>query len=530
MLLWAAVGFVFVLGCVNIGGMLLARASGRVGEIATRLALGAPFSRIVRQLLIESTLLGLLGGLAGALAGWAALAGLREFGAMTFSFLETVTLDGRVLAATLALTLIAGIAFGLAPAWQATRVDLRSAQSGSRGVAGRKRFISLGALVGGQVALTVPLLFGAGLFLHTFLHLWNLNPGFDPDHVLTAKFSLQDARYQTAAQMSQFYEKVFVRLHETPGIEAAAVALSLPYERALNDGVNLPGVERAVITNLTYITPEYFTAFRIPLLRGRAFSAADSVESTKVCIVNQAFVKRYFKNGDALGQPLSDGVIVGIAGDVLEGRAGWGDAGPVAAMPEVYIPATQTYAVSLLHTFLSPSWIVRSSLDGAQVAKAIEDATRSADPMLPMASFRSVRDVKSASLTFQRFLAAVASTIAALAMVLSAMGIYGLISNLVTERTRELGIRMALGSGVSQAIQVALRPGLLWVLCGVAVGTAAALGLERFLKSFLWGVQPGDPITLIGVGLGLLLATALASLIPASRIARLNPADTLRSE
>jgi predicted permease len=530
MLLWAAVGFVFVLGCVNIGGMLLARASGRVGEIATRLALGAPFSRIVRQLLIESTLLGLLGGLAGALAGWAALAGLREFGAMTFSFLETVTLDGRVLAATLALTLIAGIAFGLAPAWQATRVDLRSAQSGSRGVAGRKRFISLGALVGGQVALTVPLLFGAGLFLHTFLHLWNLNPGFDPDHVLTAKFSLQDARYQTAAQMSQFYEKVFVRLHETPGIEAAAVALSLPYERALNDGVNLPGVERAVITNLTYITPEYFTAFRIPLLRGRAFTPADSVESAKVCIVNQAFVKRYFKNGDALGQPLSDGVIVGIAGDVLEGRAGWGDAGPVAAMPEVYIPATQTYAVSLLHTFLSPSWIVRSSLDGAQVAKAIEDATRSADPMLPMASFRSVRDVKSASLTFQRFLAAVASTIAALAMVLSAMGIYGLISNLVTERTRELGIRMALGSGVGRAIGVALRPGLVWVLCGVAVGTAAALGFERFLKSFLWGVQPGDPITLIGVGLGLLLATALASLIPASRIARLNPADTLRSE
>jgi predicted permease len=530
MLLWAAVGFVFVLGCVNIGGMLLARASGRVGEIATRLALGAPFSRIVRQLLIESTLLGLLGGFAGGFAGWAALAGLREFGAMTFSFLETVTLDGRVLAATLALTLIAGIAFGLAPAWQATRVDLRSAQSGSRGVAGRKRFISLGALVGGQVALTVPLLFGAGLFLHTFLHLWNLNPGFDPDHVLTAKFSLQDARYQTAAQMSQFYEKVFVRLHETPGIEAAAVALSLPYERALNDGVNLPGVERAVITNLTYITPEYFTAFRIPLLRGRAFTPADSVESAKVCIVNQAFVKRYFKNGDALGQPLSDGVIVGIAGDVLEGRAGWGDAGPVAAMPEVYIPATQTYAVSLLHTFLSPSWIVRSSLDGAQVAKAIEDATRSADPMLPMASFRSVRDVKSASLTFQRFLAAVASTIAALAMLLSAMGIYGLISNLVTERTKELGIRMALGSGVGRAIGVALRPGLVWVLCGLAVGAAAALGFERFLKSFLWGVQPGDPITLIGVGLGLLLATALASLIPASRIARLNPADTLRSE
>jgi predicted permease len=531
MLLWSAVALVFVLGCVNIGGMLLARASGRVGEIATRLALGAPFSRIVRQLLIESSLLGLLGGFCGAFAGWAALAGLRTLGAMTFSFLETVELDWRVLAATLVLTLIAGIAFGLAPAWQATRVDLRSAQSGSRGVAGRKRFISLGALVGGQVALTVPLLFGAGLFVHTFLHLWNLNPGFDPDHVLTAKFSLLDARYRTAAQMTQFYDKVFARLHETPGIEAAAVAVSLPYERALNDGVKIPGRDRMVITNLTYVTPEYFTAFRIPLLRGRAFTTADSVESAKVCIVNQAFVRRYFKNGDALGQPLSDGMIVGIAGDVMEARAGWGDAGPVAAVPEVYIPATQVGVdLTMLHTWLSPSWIVRSSLDGAQVAKAIEEATRSADPLLPMASFRSVRDVKSASLTFQRFLAAVAGTIAALAMLLSAMGIYGLISNLVTERTRELGIRMALGSGVGRAIQVALRPGLIWVLCGVSVGALAALGFERFLKSFLWGVQPGDPVTLIGVGVGLLLATALASLIPASRIARLNPADTLRSE
>jgi predicted permease len=530
MLLWAAVAFVFVLGCVNIGGMLLARASGRVGEIATRLALGAPFSRIVRQLLIESTTLGLLGGLAGAVTGWGGLAALRDFGALTFPFLETVTLDWRVLAATLVLTLVAGIAFGLAPAWQATRVDLRSAQSGSRGVAGRKRFLSLGALVGGQVALTVPLLFGAGLFLHTFLHLWNLDPGFDPNHVLTAKFSLQDARYNTAAQMMRLYDKVLARLHEMPGIEAAAVAISLPYERAVNNNIAIPGMERKALTNVTYVTPEYFTAFRIPLLRGRAFTAADSIESAKVVIVNQTFVRRYFKNGDALGQPLMSGVIIGVVGDVLEARAGWGDSGPVAAVPEVYIPATQAAGLTMWHTWFSPSWIVRSSLEGPQVARAIEDATRSADPMLPMAAFRSVRDLKTNALTFERFLAVLAGTIAGLAMVLSAMGIYGLISNLVTERTRELGIRMALGSGVGRAIQVALKPGLVWVFCGVALGATAALGFERYLKSFLWGVQPGDPMTLLGVGGGLLLATALASLIPASRIARLNPADTLRSE
>jgi len=533
MLLWAAVGFVFVLGCVNIGGMLLARASGRVGEIATRVALGAPFTRIVRQLLIESTMLGLLGGTAGAAVGWGALAGLREFGAQTFPFLETVELDWRVLAATLLLTLVAGIAFGIAPAWQATRVDLRSAQSGSRGVAGRKRFISLGALVGGQVALTVPLLFGAGLFLHTFLHLWNLNPGFDPNQVMFARFSLEDARYKTAAKMNQLYDKAIARLHETPGIEAVAVSLTLPYERALNEGVRIGGSGRFEATNMTYVTPEFFTALRIPLLKGRVFSEADGPDSANVAVVNQSFVRRYIQNGEALGQSLkiegSTRVIVGIVGDALDKRAGWGNYGPIAQIPMVYTPAAQFGGMGV-HIWFSPKWVVRSSLEGAQIVKAIEDATRAADPLLPMAAFKSVRDLKEEALVFQRFLAVLAGTIAALAMMLSVIGIYGLISNLVTERTKELGIRMALGSGVGRAIRVALWPGLLWVLGGVVVGSVVAVGFERFLKSYLFGVQPGDPLTLAGVGLGLLVATAIASLIPATRIARLNPADTLRSE
>lgn len=531
-LLWAAVGLVFLLGCVNIGGMLLARASGRIGEIATRLALGAQFSRIVRQLLIESTTLGLLGGVAGIAVGWGALAGLKAFGAFTFPFLETVAPDWRVLAGTILLTLLAGILFGLAPAWQATRVDLRSAQSGTRTVAGRKRFLSLGALAGGQVALTVPLLFSAGLLLRTLLFLWNMNPGFDPDHVLSARFSMQDVRYSTSVKMNQFYTKVLTRLHETPGIEAAAVSLTLPYERGLNIGVKLPGTERSVTTNMTYVSPEFFTALRIPILRGRAFSALDSAASTKVVIVNQAFVKRYFKNGDILGQPLSAGIVVGIAGNVLEARAGWGNFGPLGQVPMVYVPATQAAdkMLATIHTWFSPKWIVRSSLDSSRLSKAIEDATRSVDPLLPMAEFQSIRDLKADALTFQRFVAALTGTIAALAMVLSAMGIYGLVSNLVIERTKELGIRMALGSSVSSAVKIALQPGLIWVLSGFAVGMAAALGLERFLKSFLWGVQPADPLTLAGVGLMLLVATVLASLVPASRIVRLNPADTLRGE
>ncbi len=343
-----------------------------------------------------------------------------------------------------------------------------------------------------------------------------------------------DARYKTAVQMNQLYDKAILRLQETPGIEAAAVSLTLPYERALNTGVRIAGDPNYKTTNATYVTPQFFTVLRIPLLQGRGFTPSDGPDSAQVAIVNQAFVKRFIKNGEALGQTLSMGktptLIVGLVGDVLDKRAGWGDFGPLAQIPMVYIPATQFNGLQMIHTWFSPKWVVRSSLDGPQIVKAIDEATRSADPLLPMAAFQSVRDLKTSALTFQRFLAVLAGTLAALAMVLSGMGIYGLISNLVNERTKELGIRMALGSGIGEAMNVALRPGLLWVGGGVLAGTAAALGLERFLKSFIWGIQPADPLTLAGVGAGLILATALASLIPALRIARLNPADTLRSE
>ena len=538
MALWAAVAFVFVLGCVNIGGMLLARASGRVGEIATRLALGAPLARIARQLLVESAVLGTLGGVAGVAVGWAALAALRGLGANVFPFVKTADLDWRVLLATLGLTLLAGIAFGLVPAWQASRVDLRAAYSGTRGVAGRRRFIPMGALAGGQVALAVPLLIGAGLLLHTFLYLWNLNPGFDPNHVMTAQFSLEDARYSTPRKMNQLFDKALQRLHETPGIEAAAVTLNLPYERGLNMPVRLPGQDqnqRPAITNLTYVTPEYFAVLRVPLLQGRLFTAADGPSSAPVAIVNDAFVKRYFKGVMPLGQVLRLGSlpaaeIAGVVGDV-EQRPGFGNYGPLGLVPAVYVPAAQTTADLLgVHIWFSPSWIVRSSLPANRVIAAIESATRSADPLLPMAAFRPVRDLKLESLSFQWFFAALAGAIAGLAMLLSGLGIYGLTANLVAERTRELGIRMALGSTVGQAVRTALMPGLAWVLAGAVAGGGAALMLAKFLRSFLWGVQPSDAATLAAVAVGLLAATLLASVIPALRIARLNPADTLRAE
>lgn len=534
MILWAAVGAVFVLGCVNIAGMLLARSTGRAGEIATRLALGAPIGRIVRQLLAESLVMGLLGGVAGVAVGWAGLQGLKYLGADLFSFLKVVEFDWRMPVVALVLTLLAGMGFGLVPAWQSAHMDLRSAQAGLRTVAGKRRFISLGGLVGGQVALTVPLLIGAGLLLRTFLFLWNLNPGFDTNHLLTARFSMSDARY-TASKMNQYYDTVIGRLHEIPGIEAAAVSLNLPYERGLNDGLRLAGDTRFKITDLTYVTPEYFTTMRIPLFQGRVISTADGPDSAKVAVVNQALVDLYFSGRPVIGESVriegKQWVIVGVVGNVQQ-KPGWGAYGPLGQIPAVYIPAAQTSDgfLQVVHTWFSPNWIVRSRLADEQVKAAIGIAAHSADPLVPMAEFRSVNDLKLSSLKSQRFLASLVDVLAGLAILLATLGIYGLISNLVAERTRELGIRLALGSTAGKAVWTALRPGLLWVSGGVLVGTGVALGLERMLRSFTFGVQAADPVTLAGVGAGLILATLLASFFPAARIVRLNPADTLRAE
>ena len=534
LILWAAVIAVFVLGCVNIGGMFLARSSGRASEIATRLALGARVGRVVRQLLVECLVMGSLGGLLGIGAGWAGLQALKLLGGESFPFLKVVEFDWRVLAAAVILTLLAVIGFGLTPAWQSARIDLRTAQSGARTVAGRKRYLSLGGVVGAQVALTVPLLVGAGLLLRTFLHLWNLNSGFDPNHLLTARFSLADSRY-TSARMNQYYEQVIARLHQIPGIEAAAVSLNLPYERGLNDGLRVAGDSRFKITDLAYVTPEYFTAMRIPLFQGREFTAADGPNSAGVAVVNQALADLYFSGKVVVGESVriegKQWQIVGMVGNVQQ-KPGWGNYGPLGQIPAVYIPAAQTgdRFLQMVHTWFSPNFIVRSPLSGGEIRTALESAARSADQLLPMAEFRSVADLKLASLRDQRFLAFMVDAIGALAILLTTLGIYGLAANLAAERTRELGIRLALGSPRGDAVWSVLRPCLLWVFCGVLTGTAAAVWFERFLRSFLFGIKPADPITLAAVGSGIILATAVAALVPAFRIIRLNPADTLRSE
>jgi predicted permease len=541
-ILWAAVGLVLLIGCVNIAGLLLARAAGRTRELATRMALGSGRAALIRQLLAESILLGICGGAAGALLGWLGVKALKLLAEDSLNVWQTIDLSWRVLGATAGASLAAGILFGIYPALVASRLEIRAALGeAGRGVAGGRNPWPRRLLVAGEVALGVVLLVGAGLLIRTFAHLQGLNPGFDAGHVITAQLSLQDARYTTSARVNRLFDQGIERIRELPGVESAAVTLTLPYEQALNDGFRrLDGKHvdtESQITNFFYITPEYFRVLRIPLLRGRVFSVADNSTTAPVAVVSEAFVKMYLRDDDPLGRHLDMGgrdhrEIVGVVGDIQQ-KSGWGENfGPVAAMPDIYVPATQTddKSLQLLHTWFTPSWIVRTAGSPEGIIPGMQRALAAVDPQLPFAGFHSMEDVRFRALAEQRLEAALLGALAGLALLLAAVGIYGLIANSVAERTREMGIRLALGATVPQAMRAVALPGVVLALAGVACGSVLAGFASRLLRHLVWGVRPGDPATFIGVAIVLLAVAAAASFLPALRVTRLNPAETLRQE
>ena len=542
LILWAAVGLVLLIGCVNIAGLLLARAAGRTREMATRMALGSGRAALVRQLLAESLLLGLCGGAAGAALGWLGVKALKLLTPESLNVWQTVALDWRVLAATGCASIAAGILFGLYPALAASRLEIRAALGeAGRGVAGGRNPWPRRLLVASEVALGVVLLVGAGLLIRTFTHLRGLNPGFDAHNTIAAQLSLQDARYATNARVNRLFDQSLARIRELPGVESAAVTISLPYERALNGGFKrLDGrhVDKEwQIANMFYVTPEYFRVLRIPVLRGRVFTAADSRTAAPTMVVSEAFVKMYLRDDDPLGRHVDFGgggrrEIVGVVGDIQQ-KSGWGeDFGPVAPMPDIYIPATQVddKFMQLVHTWFSPSWIVRTSGPAQGTIAGMQRAIQAVDPLLPFAGFHSMEDIRYRALAQERFQAVLLGALAGLALLLAAVGIYGLIANSVAERTRELGIRLALGATVPQAIRAVALPGVALALAGVVVGSVLAGFASQLLRHLVWGVRPGDPLTFVAVGLGLLGVAAGASFLPALRVTRLNPAETLRQE
>ena len=550
LMMWAAVAIVLLIGCVNIASLLLARAAGRAREIATRMSLGSGRAAVLRQMLTESLVLAILGGLVGIGLGYLGLQVLEHLGKESLGLTpsgeagnlwQRVGLDYRVLAMTTLVSLLTSLLFGLFPAIQASRLDIRAglAEGGGRGAAGARNRWPRRILVVCEVALGVVLLVGAGLFIRTFAYLRGLNPGFDPANVLTAKLSLQDARYTTAERMNKLFNESLARIQELPGVESAAIGLSLPYERGLNmgfarmDGPNVDG--KFHITDLSYVTPDYFRALRIPLLEGRAFALSDGPDAARVAIVNEAFAKRYLPEQEPVGSHLKSGnearVVVGVVGSVQQ-KSGWGGLGPIAPIPTIYIPAAQTQDrfLEVVHTWFSPAWVVRSRGANAGIGGEMQRSVAAIDPLLPFAGFRTMLDVRSRSYADQRFQTTLMSMLAGLALLLAAVGIYGLIANSVVERTRELGIRMALGATVSQAIRTVALPGIALTLGGVAAGSLLALGSVKMLRHLVWGVRTNDPATFFGVALVLIVVAGAASYIPALRIARLNPAETLRNE
>jgi predicted permease len=541
LILLAAVAFVLLIGCVNIAALLLARAAGRARELATRMALGCGRAALIRQLLCESVLLGLFGGAAGAFLGWLGVKALNLLAQDGLNVWQTIDLNWRVLAATGAASLLAGMLFGLYPALVASRFEIRAALGeAGRGVAGSRNPWPRRLLVVSEVAMGMVLLVGAGLLIRTFAHLQGLNPGFDAQGVITAGLSLQDARYATSDQVNRLFDQTLTRIRELPGVESAAVVLSLPYEQALNcsfrrlDGRRVD--TESQITNMFYCTPDFFRVLRIPLLRGRLFRDADNRAAADVVIVSEAFVRMYLANEDPLGLHLDFGndrrEIVGVVGDIQQ-KSGWGgDLGPVAPMPAVYIPAAQTddASLQLLHTWFSPSWIVRSSGPPEGIIAGMQRAIQAVDPQLPFAGFHNMTDVRYHALAKERFQAALLGSLAGLALLLAAIGIYGLIANSVAERARELGIRLAMGATISQAMRAVALPGIVLAAAGIGAGSVIAGFASRLLTNLIWGVRPGDPLTFAAVAIVLLAVAALASMLPALRVLRLNPAETLRQE
>jgi predicted permease len=541
-ILWGAVGLVLLIGCANVTSLLLAKTATRAREIATRMALGGPRIVITRQFLVEALVLALFGGAAGVLVGFAGMEGLKKLAAENYQSVVTAHLDSRVLTVTALLSLLVSLLAGVFPAIEAGAVDIRNSlsEAGGRGVAGRRKRWSRRLLVSGEIALAVMLLIGAGLLVRSVAHLYQLRPGFDANHVLTASFSLQDARYSTTQQVNQLFDAGLTRIRALPGVESVGAALTLPYQRGLNTGFKRADGPQAdteyQITNYNYVTPGFLETLRIPVLRGRSIQAADTTNAAPVVVVTEAFVKRYLAKQDPLGSHLDFGnkeirTVVGIVGDTQQ-SSGFGDFGPLAPVANVYVPAAQVDGqfLKLVHVWFDPSWVVRTAGAPSGVIPGIENVAATIDPLVPIAKFETFDDLRRASVNDQSFQATLLGSLSALALVLAIVGIYGLMSQSVVERTRELGIRLALGASLSRAIREATLPGIALAIAGILVGGLLAALSTKILEHLIWGVKTTDPLTFATVAAGLLLVAGLASLIPAMRIVHLNPTDTLREE
>ncbi|MGA8108409.1 MAG: ADOP family duplicated permease, partial [Acidobacteriaceae bacterium] len=541
--LMLAVGLILLIACGNLAGLTLVRVAERTQEIATRLALGASRGVVLRQLWVESLALAVLGSAAGLGLAQMTLAGLEKVLPAWMVPSGGFVLDGRVLAFALGASLATSVLFGALPALAAKRVDLRTTlAAGGRSVAGGSGRLRKG-LIGAEVALTVVLLAAAGLLLRTLVHLETLPPGFDPHNVMTAKASLNDARYRDPAAFQTLLAESMAAMKRIPGVEDAAVGLSAPYERGLNTGIVLTegprsGTKAAMTgSSAAYVTPGYFHVLRVSVLAGRTFSDSDTATSEPVAVVNEAFARSFFHATNAVGQHFrimgNSGkpalAIVGVVRDVVK-EPGEHPTAPLATEPVFYIPATQVKDPADWHAWFQPSWIVRTAGPVRGLTDAMQKALAGVDPNLPVSGFYSMDDLMDRELQTQRIEVLLMGVLSGLALLLSTVGIYATVSHLVVQRTREIGIRLALGSSLTDAMRAIASTGVKASLYGVAAGLGCSLFALRVMKSAVYGVGTYDPLTLVAVPMVLLAIAAAASLLPALRIAKIDPAETLRSE
>src|SRR5215468_6563351 len=532
LMLFGAVGLVLLIACANIANLQLARMTARRKEIAIRSALGAGGWRIARQALTESLLLAFIGGVVGLLLAVWALDLIVKFGPANVPRLGEVSLDPRVLVFTLLITLLTGVFFGLAPALQSARVGLSEAlnESGrASGAGGREGARLRNSLVILETALAVVLLVGAGLLINSFVRLLRTPPGFNPEGVIVARTTLPAARYPEAERGKAVYRQALERIATLPGVQQVSVASTLPLTSDWQIGVRIEGggENEYYFAYGSWVSNDHFRTMGIPLKSGRAFTDEDRADTTPVVVINETMARRFWPGQDAIGKRIRWGgwnsqgwlTVAGVAADVKFSKLE-DEIPPTVYMPVFQIPRIRRDAI----------FIARTTSDPASLAAALRREIAAVDADLPVYDVRTMNQVIADSVARRRFTMGLLAIFATAALSLAALGIYGVLSYAVTQRTREIGVRMALGGRGRDVLRLVVGQGMKMAMIGALAGLVASLALTRFMKVLLFGVSASDPLTFAAVALLLTMVASLACLIPARRATKVDPMVALRCE
>jgi len=537
LILLGVVGFVLLIACANVTNLLLARATARQKELTIRAALGASRWRLMRQLLTESVLLAGLGGVAGMLLAVWGVDWLETLIPENLAQARGIVMDGRVLAFSVAVSLLTGMVFGLLPALQVSRPHLTEAlKEGGRGGTGSKgRGRTRGALVIGEIALSLVLLAGAGLMIKSFFRLTSVDPGFQANNALTMRMQLTGAQYSDPAKLRAFYEQMLGQVQSLPGVQAAGVITQLPLTvQGLSFSFSLEGQPPMPVGNMPQsvfrvISQDYFRAIGIPLLRGRSFTPQDTADAQAVVVINRTMAERFWPNREALGQRFkigfSDGsnpwmTVVGVVGDVRQTSL------DQALKPEMYVPYQQDRRFFAIPRDL----VVRTTGDPLGLAAAVRSEIWKLDKDLPLFRVQTMDQILSLAVAGQRFNLLLLTVFGVLALVLASIGIYGVMSYATAQRTHEIGIRVALGARASDVLKLVMGQGLILTVSGIILGLAGAVALTRVMTGLLFEVSATDPLTFTAVALLLTAVSLLACYVPARRAMKVDPMVALRHE